>query len=371
MKYFIGLLSIVLLFASCSKDDKSNDPEINLGDLIIDQTVTSAGADLVSGDFSLSIPEGTFSAATPVKISKLVETPFSSDAVSPLYFLTDLPPSSGQPMEVKLSGLDLSQPLTVFFAEVTHVKSLDSTLTVYRKIEHLEIDGKIVVTIPRTPSIYQKSNAPSDEKLTIGVMVAKSQQSLTSSGGHFNLTFPASKASQASTVASYLEEAYTTFNSPPFSFDYSNRTSWPMSVTLYPMDNTLYGEQVSSAWGDNYASISINSEKLNEMPEIRVTAGHEFFHFVQSLYDPRSGFSKAKFASPHYWFDEAVAVWSEEYFTDVSGYTSKARAGNELAPFEGGLNDSKPDARGYGYGMSTAVKHMVAKYGVEKIKVDL
>ncbi|MBK7030920.1 MAG: hypothetical protein IPH45_17685 [Bacteroidales bacterium] len=110
MKYFIGLLSILLLFVSCSKDDKSNDPEINLGDLIIDQTVTSAGADLVSGDFSLTIPEGTFSTATPVKVSKLVETPFSSDAVSPLYFITDLPPSSGQPIVIKLSGLNLTKP---------------------------------------------------------------------------------------------------------------------------------------------------------------------------------------------------------------------------------------------------------------------
>jgi hypothetical protein len=357
----------MLVIGSCKKDDSTNDPIIDTGDVIINETVSTQAVVLTSGNFSLSIPEGTFSSTTEVKISKLEETPYSADAITPLYFLNDLPTGTSKPMKVSLDGLNLNESFTVLMAEVTYVKSLDTTTTIFRKTDYVIEDGKVVVTIDRTP-YYYKSTQASDEKLTIGLMAAKSQQTILSNEGHFSITCPVSKLAKASSIAQYLEEAYTRFSTAPFSFDYSARTSWPMSVTLLPMDNSMYGEQVSSVWGDNYASISFNSNKLDDMPEMRITAGHEFFHFVQSLYDPRSGFSKAKFESAHYWLDEAASAWVEEYFTDIPGYVSKTRTGNEPSPFEGSLNEAKPDARGYGYGMSAALKYIAGNYGEVSIR---
>lgn len=367
MKYIFVIFAFLLILVSCKKDDNTNDPVIDTGDVIINETVSTQAAVFTSGNFSLEIPESTFANATEIKISKLEDTPYGADALTPLYFLNDLPTGTSKPMKVSLSGLNLSEPFTVFMAELTYVKSRDTTTTIYRMTDYVIEEGKVVVTIDRTP-YYYKSTQASDEKLTIGLMVAKSQQTILSNEGHFSVTCPASMSAKATSIAQYLEEAYTRFSSAPFSFDYSARTSLPMKVTLLPLDNSIYGEQVSSVWGDNSASINFNSNQLDDMPELRITAGHEFFHFVQSLYDPRSGFVKAKFESPHYWLDEAASAWVEEYFTDIPGYVSKTRIGNEPSPFEGGLNASRSDARGYGYGMSAALRYLAVNYGEVSIR---
>lgn len=363
-------LLVFAVFSQCKKDDnpKPVGEQIETGDVIIEENVSSAGTTLVSDKFSLEITAGTFSTSTAMKISKLENTPFSTDALTPVYFLNDLPPGTAEPMIIRIAGLDLSANPTAFLAEITRVHSADTNKISYRKIEYEVEDGKVKVIIPRTPSIYIKSGNITDEKLTIGVVVAKSQQTIVSSNGHFQLTSPVSKLAKAAEIADYLEEAYSLFNNAPFSFDYSARTVWPMGVTLLPMDNSLFGEQVSSVWGDNYATLSFNSDKLNEMSEMRITAGHEFFHFVQSLYDPRSGFMKAKFASSHYWLDEAMSVWAEEFFSGSTGYSSPIRVGNEPAPYEGGLNETKSDVRGYGYGMSGMIKYIADHFGINSMK---
>ena len=123
------------------------------------------------------------------------------------------------------------------------------------------------------------------------------------------------------------------------------------------------GIRVIRSGGDNYGYLEFNAKKMTDLAELRTTAGHEFFHLVQSLYDPRNFFSKAKFSSPHHWLDEACAVWIEEKFTDQQNYVSAARAGNVLAPFNGVVAGAADDAGKHGYGLSAMIKYLVGEHG--------
>ncbi len=143
-----------------------------------------------------------------------------------------------------------------------------------------------------------------------------------------------------------------------------------MHVYIEDLGEDAYGHYSNSIWGNNHGYIQINSEKINNLKEMKTTIGHEFFHFVQSLYDPRGSYTKAKCFSKHAWLDEACAVWSEAMFSDNPNYVSKVYDGNEDEPLSGisrGL--SKETYQGYGYGMSAVIKYLVKKRG-EGIVLD-
>jgi hypothetical protein len=123
------------------------------------------------------------------------------------------------------------------------------------------------------------------------------------------------------------------------------------------MSSEEYGHSVSSMWGDNYGYLEFNSSKMNESEQIKLTAAHEFFHLVQSFYDGRNRFSKAKFAPDHLWIDEATAVWAEGLFSGDANYSSEIREGQIMAPFRGMQSGPNTDAQGYGYGMSALIKY--------------
>ncbi len=369
MKHFclISFSLLIILTACKKKSDDSNQPtppEPITGVEILKQTVPPEGGTLTVENFSLEVPAGAFSTATTLTISRLNNTVFGSDSKSPVYFINNLPGIVGQDMVVTIGGLNVKDSLTTFLAEPTFVKSVGKSQIVYRKTLHQIENGKVKVIIPVMPSGGTKSAMEEVESFTVGLEITNFMISKLSSKNNFELTFPMSYASQADEIAGYLENAFTMFSSPNFSLDFKRRSNWPLQVTLCLLDPAVYGYQVASAWGDNYSSMEFNTSKLNDMPEMKTTAAHEFMHVVQGWYDPRNRYSKAKSASPHYWLDEAVATWVEERFA-VSGYISAARKGNELEQFMGGLNETRDDvnARSFGYGMSGTIKYIIDDLG--------
>ena len=135
-----------------------------------------------------------------------------------------------------------------------------------------------------------------------------------------------------------------------------------MSVTVRDL-GTKDGAASSSLWGDNYGYLEINRNIMDDPADMRTTAGHEFFHLVQALYDPRNFYSKAKLEAPQLWLDEACSVWVEEKFSDQKDYVSDARTGNLSAPFDGVVAGKESGAGEHGYGLSAMIKYLAEKYG--------
>lgn len=187
---------------------------------------------------------------------------------------------------------------------------------------------------------------------------------LLSSAGHFKIVYPTALKTQAQQLAGYLEESFNTAKSLGFSFQYS----WPFKVHIKKFsaaEADVFGKYSHTVLGGEIEEI--NSDKITGGSDIKATAAHEFFHFVQDKYDNRSAASKGSLAPRSLWLDEATAVWFEGKALNDQSYISPARLENELAPFEGMHAEpgtfSSNGADEHGYGSSAMFNYMETNHG--------
>ena len=198
---------------------------------------------------------------------------------------------------------------------------------------------------------------------TGGIALSFETQALfTSAQGHFFLFDSTSGSSEAelSSLASALEEAYDQYQQ--LGFSYAQRTSWPLVVDIKDLDESVFGYHNTSLFGLNFHTISINASKMSDLKEAGSTGFHEFFHFVQYLYDPRGNWDRAKKAPPHHWVNEASAAWIETYYS-LNGPNHQSTVFNDNADAirsgaEYGAHKPSPGGD-HGYGMAGLFKYGV------------
>ena len=339
-------------------------------ELILSDHVSYSGGSLNAGDLTVTFQTGTFSGNTEVKIYRIYENPFGSGAVSDGFRLETSNPIT-KPVEVRIRYSGSSDDAIVAVGEKSFISSLGKEEETYYFIPATISNGYATAEIPAMASISSSQTgikaSSTGYSFDLWVLTGYSKYETQ----HFRIYFPSSLAysSAIEELGNALEKAYQTYKTMGFS--YSARTKWPMIVVVKKLGSGVYGYYSSSVFGVNYGKMEINQDKLDNMEEMKITAGHEFFHFVQELYDPRSSISKAKgWFYNHYWLDEATAVWAEEKFSSSSNYISPVRSGNEFAPFNGMQAGAEIDARNHGYGMSALIKYLVKKHG-ERILVDI
>lgn len=363
MKKISIYLSLILfgLAIGCSKDDADNDaiptdPNPAL-ELITTIQIGNTGGQLVVDDFELTVPQGSFSTEHEVKLYKFPEkASFDGNEASVFYKVSGIPNDYSQSLQlrVKTNG-SLSESTLIALGESNYVSSLDSVVMGFQLLPStLEADW----VQAEIPSLDVDGKGDDDETdLTFGAVTGYKEND---SKGNFKIYFPKGLEDKAAKLNLFLEEAYTLYNSQPFGFKYDARTSWPVSVTIKKMG--VLGFYENSKLGNNWGYMMFNSQALDNEEELKITAGHEFFHLVQSLYDPRFGYIKAIKPGPFVWFDEATAAWAEEKFSTQAGYASVTRSTtNKLAVFNGAQVGSLSNPADHGYGMSTLIKYLVNK----------
>ena len=344
------LSCIFLLYISCS--DSTGPGDTGDGDIIASENIGAGGGTLSTDVIELSIPAGAISSESSVAITTAPERPFEEDAISETYVIAGLPTSCTRELTVSIPYTgDLVENSYIAVGMNTWVSSLGDMITTYSLLPALVEDGMLVAELPATGLIPAKSAKKSaDESVSLSVTAVTGYAPHVTTGGHFKIEYASRWTSLSSVqeLGRYLEEAYTTVSN--LGFSYEERTNWPVSVTVKSLDKEVYGYATNSVWGNNYGYMEFNSLNMSDLPEMRTTAGHEFFHLAQAFYDPRNSYSKANSGGPHYWLDEATAVWIEEKFTDTQDYVSPVRAGNNLAPFNGVIAGAAdiPDKHGYG-----------------------
>lgn len=354
-------LIVVGLFIGCSKDDDNNqtinpDPGIIL-ELVHTAQIGSGGGQLIVEDFELSIPQGSFPSEHVVKLYKFpVEANFSDNEASVFYKLTGIPIDYSQALDIKVkTNTGLSESTFIALGEMNYISSLSSTAMGFQLLPSSQEEDWVTTKIPLLE--IDSKGAAEETELTFGAVTGYKE---SDSKGHFKIHFPKGLEDKAAKLNQYLEEAYDFFKSEPLGFSYDARTSWPVSVTIKKMD--VFGFYENSKLGNNWGFMMFNRDKLDDEAELRITAGHEFFHLVQSLYDPRFGYTKAVFPGEFVWFDEAAATWAEEKFTNIGGYASVTRnSTNRLAVFNGAQKGAAENPADHGYGMSTLIKYLVNK----------
>jgi len=369
------LLSLLVLLAGCSKK-KSTQPEPE-PDYILQasQTIGSEGDTLTISDFSLIVPQGAFASNATLKLyASSKDKPFGDYGVTRTFRLEGLPTGYYMPLRlcIKYQGPLFHQSFIAIGEEV-FARSLCKFRTAYRFFSTADSSGYLVCELPvlqqpegtswgnyKNASITQAGN-------NINAVGVTGQSPYTTPQGHFEITFPVDivPAASVDSLGRYLEDAFSEFQTMKFSYD--RREKFPVKVTVKDLGGDA-GGCCNSKWCNNHGYIDVHQDDMPNLQEIRLSAGHEFFHLVQGLYDSRGSWTKATGPGPHYWLDEATAVWSEEKFTDVADYRSNAltRENRMMAPFRGmhaGAQGSNDIAQAHGYGMPGVIKYLVDHYG--------
>ncbi|RPI28606.1 MAG: hypothetical protein EHM61_04525 [Acidobacteria bacterium] len=348
-------------------------------DEIAQSVIGSAGGTVSATGFSLTVPAGAFSVEKQLKLYASDE---ESDSAEPVrdFRVVGIPSNYSKPLEVRVKRASATGEAYLAFGEETWVPSLGRLAPTHTMLDtRLEADV-VVGTIP-----IPAENAGAAAELLTGLesqsvdtnaasrpaqMPGKLEQewffqqykyAYTTEEGHFKIFFRANLLpTRYINVGDALEIAYKRYREMGFS--YAERTKWPMAVTLDPLDPNVTGVYENSTWGHNSGAMQVNLLNLTNSEDVRITCAHEFMHFVQSLYDPRDRYRRAKFEPSFAWLNEATAVWAEAKLADQPAtYVSAARGANTLrAPLEGfEAGNEANGARFHGYGMAALAKYAV------------
>src|SRR6056297_1384344 len=368
MRYFIFLI-VVLIGFGCNSDDDMPDP-IPGEEVTMD--VGPTGGEVALNEFRLRIPAGAFEESNSITIREEdIEHPSFSDVISKTYKVEGIPGNYTEQIEIGLVS-DTDLPTSSYFTvqEVGFVSSLDSVIPKNRLLTP-DIGGSEMWAMLAPPSDgLQSENSevePREEaKLEFSIFGISSYATYTTSDGKFAISFPAEYLDKIYTLGAQLSEAYTTIENTGFSFD--DRTNWPMKVTVENPKPSVYGYAGASIWGENYGFIEINLLHIDKTAELKTTVGHELLHIAQSLYDPRNAFSKAKFAAPHLWLDEAVSVWFERIISGNPNYVSPVFETAAKTALIGAQVAGSPNYRAdYGYAQAPLIQFIENEFGRDKI----
>jgi hypothetical protein len=370
MKYFfVSLISVFLmLLISCSENPtEPEDGNNNQSDVTV--TVGNEGGSIEYENVSVSVPPGTFDSSLELGLSsEQTDASFSESAVSSQYSLNGLPETFSQPIEVTLQTTTTVEGeifVAVGYSGIPTSLQQEAKIFEYLEAEVQEGDSTIVASIPPTASLGKLAKSNVDGSFSLSIAAIGGHSSYTTAEGHFRIQFPTSVADDIPNLGNYLEDAYKKIKA--IGFSYEARTKWPVVVKVKKLDASVDGYFAASFWGDNGGTLEFNMDKLGEAENLRTTAGHEFLHLIQDLYDPRLPVSRVKFAPTQLWLDEATAVWVEEMFSESKDYVSNVRSGNIMAPYDGMHLDGS-GASTHGYGMSAMIKYLAGRFGDQVIK---
>lgn len=364
----IVLGTLLLLLVSCGKDDPQNPDPVSTGTVIARKTIGPEGGTLEGGNLVVTIPAQMISTPVELTLSKLKADAFGSQAAGDIVFINNLPSTAYGTLTLSMELSDSKSTLLV--SETPWTPSNKGENLSFHAVEYT-LNGKQAMMNLSLGGYKAGADASGEvENFSLGLLAVSGYTTTLSSGGHFRISYPVIYDEEAGKLADFLEEAFNVFTQAPYSLSVAKRTRWPVEVTICKLSSSVYGYFEGSVLGDNYASLLFNQDKLNDNVNLRATATHELMHLIQSLYDPRNRFSKAKLEAPTWWLDEAVAVWSEELTAagGASYFISAARKGNEYLPYAGNFGLRPDDPQNFGYGMSAMIRYLVMYQGPSSIK---
>ena len=352
--------------------------------ILTSASIGAAGGTVSGGGMEVQIPAGAFAGATTIVLAKPEDTnPGGSTQISDVFTLRGLPTELGAAVTVKIPLRQAAPAGTQMLVAMNSGPSVHGT-----GIEFLEAvaDGNSArVTLPAAEGAT--SSAPSAKGLAaqrlsaslasnqmatgqeVGFWVGASYLQHVTAASHFLIFYPRGDSSMEDKVRAIgqsLEASYKKLED--LGLSWSARTRWPLRVVITPLTGDkadTWGEQEPSILGKNYWSITLNANKLPDATvsdDFKATAGHELFHVLQDLYDPRGAYRVAKFPGSWLWFDEAASTWFEHVITGQSdtvpdtvrqdNYAFLTQHGLEYQPGE------MASVRTHGYGASMFLRYL-------------
>jgi hypothetical protein len=233
-------------------------------------------------------------------------------------------------LDVSFSGLGgPDRSLDVALGDVLADGSGSVSRPVPRLVSGSVISGNLYVSIPPTTTCSSSDDA---KQLASGGLQAESftlelaPDWITTTRGQFTIHYPADPSVDqiVGFIFTNAQTAYSKLAALGFSFDKS--FNFPISINLVHGLGQRDGESglPLSGKADGYININLDRCTPDNMDNIRATIGHEFFHLVQNVYDPRTAIEiRHPSTTPYFlWLGEASSVWFEADMLDNPDYVS-------------------------------------------------
>lgn len=341
--------------------------------LLAQSNVDSEGGTITAGDLEVTVPANAFMSAANISIYKYTDSAVMPDQRSgDVYGIEGLPESIGQPITVTIEAPGVESP-TVFLRDDQGYSSSygQNSLAFGLPLETRFAGGVVTATIPaaeQTTAAKARYAAQDGSASKFSLWVAGNTSVLESASGKYRIYYPAGAAGDAvaQETAAALDSAH--YKLEGLGLSWANRTAWPVSVSVFSFSTDeadRFGQEEPSILGVNYHSLSFNYDKFknaSDFTDLKVTAGHELFHLMQFLYDPRNSYSQAKSQGAWLWMDEAVSTWFEHRMNLDPAFVPVTVTETN---FNFILEPVETNTQGHGYGASMFLKYLVDQLGAD------
>ena len=337
-------------------------------------SASSSGGSVTGGGASAIVPAGALDSTVSLALYQSSEP--IPPAASPVFRLAGLPDDFDQPITITL-------PLTVppaggrAFLAVRDENGGAGPLYFDASVNGNSLTAQIP-SLP-APDGATASKSPPSARLASGeigrgftLWAIAGWYASTSPSGKFEMLYPSADliTGVADDLLLTLDDAYSKLEG--LGLNWNGRTTWPIRCVLEEFTGsaaTRVAEERPDKRGDNYAQLGFNQTLLGSDSSGlgRTTTGHELFHILQRLYDPRDRYTKARSPGEWLWFDEAASTWFERRMSSNSSYLSfnvqnenyrfLRRRNLEFAP-----GDSN-QVQDHGYGASLFLEHLSTANG--------
>lgn len=351
--------------------------------IVASGTIGPTGGAVSGGGVTVTVPAGTFGAATTLTVTRSGSgaTPLDRFRTTDVFLLDGLPDDRAKALTIALdrtrspgvAGADF-----VAAASEVFVPTGASHASPPMLLRATRSGSRVTATIPAAPSqgptgttgAATRAAAP-DVRQQVTIWGIAGYAEFVTGEGHFRVNYPVTDLvlGGAEEVAKGLESAYAKVSA--LGLDWTRRSSWPVYVSIEPFPaatNTRLAECVPSRWGVNSYWLHVNANRLNAQADISLmkdAAAHELFHLVQYLYDPRNRITMATDPGAWYWADEATSVWFENHFNGTStppqivkeNHFFMRQRGLEFPPGDPGF------VQDHGYGAAQVMRDLARRKG--------
>ena len=352
--------------------------------------------------FTLVLPKATLSSSTDINLSSSTQL-IDELQIGTTYSIKGLPSTLNQPLSISLQipdGADLSEGSYIVLRELFEDGSVSRAVHWESTVNENNITAILPATTTTTTvnKAIKKNDvidAIKDNIVNFIISIEYGYKEIKSEKGNFKILYPGDsryfdiKQEDVQSIINALEDYYTLLET--YGFSWQKRTVTPIVATFkqYSSDE-YYGEMNPlTSWGSNAYEIFLNYHYIigdnKDLDALKMAAGHELFHILQSLYDPY------ELANPGdwYWLNEATAVWFEYMINEQEGFISdtlakerseysflfdhgleynyinelKSRLSSDGVSYEFYIENNHDNVEAHGYGSSSFISYIADMYG--------
>jgi len=342
--------------------------------LEVTAAVGPAGGVVATEGIRVEVPAGAFTGTTTLGIGRGIEP---QGAVTPAFTLSGLPEDIKAPItvRVKLSAQPGSEPLLALVDKIILEAGVEGDSAVLTLPLTVDPPASLFPAAAAGYPPRAAESAPPQDSLStgdVGFYITSFYAHTDSAGQHFRIFYPKNQGLDryAQDVGAGLESAYGKL--AQLGFDWTRRKRWPINVVFHPFsgeDVDKFGYSRTSLWGTEYSTLHFNSTKFpaGMSRELQATTGHELFHLLQDLYDPRRRTAIAWSQPAWLWMLEAASTWFEGLAVDDPNYLPPTvQNSNWGFMTQHGLEMTagpQGEVQGHGYGASMFLNWLTRKCG--------